>query len=228
MKELAFKLKAQPGENDERLIENFRNNFFKLLEKTQGRLNQYVQDDNVVIQDEEIREILLNSLENVVIVGSCIDWDNFFSQFDMWDIRQDMDQFLLWMQQYIDERSAAYNETEFVRNMDSDVLQKVIDYCFKEYVLDCNNFEEEYLGLNQEQIITIVKILKTLTSITVEKGYSYKRAMSVSYEMFVWSEEIFNFFWRVIDKNRDVLWRDIVMQKLNSLEEELENMKSKG
>lgn len=227
MKELALKLKTEPGVNDEILIENFKTNFSKLLEKTQGKLNQYVKDDNVDIEDAEIRDILVDSLENVAIVGSYVEWDVFFSQFDTWDISQDMDQFLFWMQQYIDERSSAYKETAFVREMNFDLLQKVIDHCFEEYILVYNSFEEEYLGLNQEQIINIVKVLRTLASMIVERGYSYKHTMSVSYEMFVWPEEIFKLFWNVIDGNRDVLWRGIVMQKLNSLEEELKDMKEK-
>lgn len=227
MRELALKLKTKPGVNDERFVENFKINFFKLLEKTQGKLNQYVQDDNVEIEDTEIRDLLVNSLENIAIVGSYVDWDKFFSQFDAWDICQDMDQFLFWMQQYIDERSGAYKETAFVREMNFNELQEVIDHCFKEYILVYNSFEEEYLGLNQEQIMNIVKVLRTLASMIVERGYSYKHAMSVSYEMFVWSEEIFKLFWNVIDGNRDELWRGIVMQKLNFLEEALKDMQEK-
>ena len=221
MKKIEFKLKSEPEIKDKKYIDIFKDNFTKFIDKSEGKLNQYVKKDNVEINDIKLHNLLVDTLNNIVIVGLYIDWNHFFTQFEKWDLYQNMNQFLIWMQQYIKDRNFSYEETDFVRSMNYDALKDIIDHCFYNYILEYNAMEEKYLDLNQNQIITIVKILRTLIVLIIENNYSYKTSFDTSYEMFIWDESVFKLFWEIINNHQDVLWRITIMQKLNSLEEEL-------
>lgn len=226
MKEIEIKLLQSLSEMEERLINEFKSNFILLLKESGCKLNQYVYDDDLDIEDDTIQNILSSVLKNIAIISEKIDWNAFFEQFNG-EYYKNIDQFLLWLQEYVDERSKAYIETSFVRKLSYTELQKILSYCFTEYILVINDIEDEKYGLKREQIKILIKLLRTLIEMIIEKNYSRTTSWTISYEMFSWEEDTFECFWEIINQNREVLWRNIVMQKLNNIEGELNRIKEK-
>ena len=226
MGKLEYRLKAEPGEKGKEILDMFKEKFSSLLDKTEGNLNQYVKSDKVEIQDPEVTELLWGVLSCVVDVDAYIDWDKFFGQFDIWENREKMDRFLLWMQEYVDDRTEAYRETAFIREMDKEVLSQTLRYYLKTRILNYGDMQMPEMALEADKEKVLVKVLRTLISMTLNGEFDYTGVCLDACETFAWSEEIFRIFWRVINERRPDLYSIIIIHKLKSLEKEIEKLKS--
>lgn len=221
MKNIELLVNDNAGEKEQQIVIKFANDFWGFLEKSDFKANVFVQGDNLSIEDDKIGDLAAGMLDNIVVVSLNADLESFFKKLEKEKYYEDINMFIRWLQGCVEERAYAAQSIGFFKEINWEKLKKAIEHCFERYILVTNSYEKNYDGFSREQLEVIVKVAFTLIEMIIVYNYSYEAAKEETYRMFVWKEEVFEIFWDLIEKNRECLWKNAMMQKLLELDKKV-------
>lgn len=221
MKNIELLVNNNVGEKEQQIVIKFANDFWEFLEKSEFKANVFVQGDNLAVEDDEIGDLVAGMLDNIVVVSLNADLESFFKKLEKEKYFEDINLFIQFLQGCVEERAYAAQSIGFFKETNWEKLKKAIEHCFERYILITNSYEKSYDDFSREQLEVIVKVAFTLIEMIIVYNYSYETAKEETYRMFVWKEEVFEIFWDLIEKNRECLWKNAMMQKLLELDKKV-------
>ncbi len=215
------------SERELEIVKTFEKNFWEILRMSDYKANQYVKDEQLIIDNNEIGNLATDMLDNIVIVSLNADLEGFLEKLEEEPYFKDNNLFIQWIRVCKEEREYASEDIKFFKNIEWDTLRTTIKHCFEYYVLTTNPYEKEFEGVSKEQLEIIAKVAFTLIEMIVVYNYSYDASKKRSWQMFVWEEKVFEVYWELIEKNRDMLWKNAVMQRILNLDKKVNAISNK-
>lgn len=221
MRNVELLVRNNTGEKEQQIVTRFANDFWEFLEKAEFKVNDFVQGDHLSIENDEIGDLAARMLDNIVVVSLNSELESFFKKLEKEKYYKDINLFIQWLRGCVEERAYAAQSISFFKETEWEKLKNAIEHCFNYYILVTNSYEKSYEGFSRDQLEVIVKVAFTLIEMIIVYNYSYEASKEETYQMFVWPEEIFEVFWDLIEKNRECLWKNAMMQKLLDLDKKV-------
>ena len=213
-------------------MKNIRSNFqtdglnrieelFAIMSESSGHnLDQYISGNSLVISDDitaklmhdikifikEVQE-LIKETEEIQMLIPRLKREN--------DNNTNNDNFLEWLEGYLYDSVKPYQDAKCLRAADLDKFKRVTTYVFNNMILsNIGNEDIDTEIAEEKEVLSFRKILMTFINRVIcyndNKLYIFKNM----YRRFGLSEEKCEFWWDIVNDNRDRLWKIMFMKNL--------------
>lgn len=210
-------------------VETFTGLIDQILQECDYNLDQFVKGNSLAITSDKSEkfQIELRKLIEMapMVFREANNKDKFFSALKEKDYYEKNEKFFNFLEKYIDVINKPYEEAAFLRNMKQEVFEKMSLYCLENMILSVINKDnlDETFG-EEKHMFLLRKIMFTFINMFIVDNYSREYAISSMEEMFGINKEYCEFWWNLIEKNDDKLWRITVMKKYNRIENKLNQL----
>ena len=203
--------------------------FNTILEESEFNLNEFVKSNSVSISNQ-MSEGFSESLKQFVdlvpnIVKQLDDADSFWSIFENIDDYEKNDKFIMWLKKYAESVNRPFEEALFLRKIDEKVFQKLSNYCFENLILrDIGKKRINSEIGDIKQILILRKIIFTFIEMIVVDNFSKENAFDNMERMFGIKASYCEFWWDLIEKEQDKIWKIMIMKQCSRIENKLNNL----
>lgn len=204
--------------------------FTKMSENSGHNLDQYISGNSLVISDDITAELmhdikifikevqeLIKETEEIQMLIPRLKREN--------DNNTNNDNFLEWLEGYLYDSVRPYQDAKCLRAADLDKFKRVTTYVFNNMILsNIGNEDIDTEIAEEKEVLSFRKILMTFINRVIcyndNKLYIFKNMD----RRFGLSEEKCEFWWDIINDNRDRLWKIMFMKKMNVMEDRLNQL----
>lgn len=203
--------------------------FNEILEESEFDLNQFVKSDSLAVPND-MSETFLESLKQFVsmvpdIVKQMDDAENFWSIFENLDDYERNNKFIIWLRRYAEAVIRPLEEAMFLKETSEESFQKLTNYCFENLILrDIGKKRIDREIGDIKQILTLRKIIFTFIEMVVVDNFSKENAFDNMESMFGIKDSYCEFWWNLIEKNEDKIWKIMIMKQYSRMENKLNQL----
>lgn len=200
-----------------------------ILEESEFDLNQFVKSDSLAISNQ-MSETFLESLKEFVntvpdLVKQMDDAEAFWSLFENLDDYEKNNKFLSWLRRYTEAVIKPFEEANFLKEISEETFNKLTNYCFENLILrDIGKKRIDQEIGEIKQILILRKILFTFIEMVVVDNFSKENAFDNMEKMFDIKEAYCEYWWSLIEKNEDKIWKIMLMKQYRRMENKLNHL----
>lgn len=200
-----------------------------ILEESEFDLNQFVKSDSLAISNQ-MSETFLESLKEFVntvpdLVKQMDDAEAFWSLFENLDDYEKNNKFLSWLRRYTEAVIKPFEEANFLKEISEETFNKLTNYCFENLILrDIGKKRIDQEKGEIKQILILRKILFTFIEMVVVDNFSKENAFDNMEKMFDIKEAYCEYWWSLIEKNEDKIWKIMLMKQYRRMENKLNHL----
>ena len=225
MKNLFIKL------DEDRLdIKRLEELFNMILVDSEYNLNQFVKSSDTLSVTKETSDDFSENLKEFIelfpeVVNSIEDKERFWSAFQNLDDIDNNNEFIHWLQRYVDSVTKPIEEAAFIKELDFETFKKMSAYCFKNLILqDVGKKRIDKTVGDEQQIQILRKALFTFCDMVISDNFSKENAFDNLSRMFGMEESYCEIWWKYVEQNEEKLWRILMMKHQKNLENKVESL----
>lgn len=192
----------------------------KLMEEApQGDLN--LLDDN--LQIETLKEDLTNELADFSREAE-------FSNSLLKELQEKYPAEDFWgeISQRLESVLRPYRETAFLRDMDEESQKQYLLETFESMIhyQEPWSYLSKHLDVGEKQLQVTYRVQNTLTQWVIEGRYSKRFFQQECMSYFLWTDNLSEFLWNLLDKNRAMLFDRAMLKTSQEIERQLDKTSS--
>lgn len=113
----------------------------------------------------------------------------------------------------IQQSLAPFEETQFLRDLNSDTFDETMIYMFDNMILHSELIEtiQQNTGLDEKHTVVTLKLLNTILDFIIVKRYTFNHFQESLYNLFRFNEQQIKFLWDLFIKNSEELQTAILL-----------------
>lgn len=197
------------AENSDHVDQYFKT--LEMIKESNGdNLNQYVKGERFKLPGE-LRNDFTEFIDLVQLLFRKIDYADYIKR-----MKENIgeDQFWDGIQKIFEKKSRSYYETDFIRSMNRETFESVINEVFNKHVL-LHDRIKEMENLDYKQVLKVIKLLNTVISLVHEDLLSqegFRRKASIMFDL---DDARIAFLWSLVNQHKDDLRYMIMLRMMN-------------
>lgn len=219
----SIELSVNPENGIERVLDIYK----KLLEISDGNMDQYVNEDLFNIGNSPLEKYSEELQEFMDTVSKlCVSQQSEILMNKLKDISQNYrcSVFLKWLNEYAETTADVVRETLFIQNIDVCKFEKMAAFCMENYILVNAGEYAEQNDWNKDQLRILKNIIYTAAELRITMNFSEKYAEEIMCEKLYIDAKYSRVILHMVDQNYERLWRVIFIRKQKSIDEKLDQI----
>ncbi len=206
-----------------------------LLEKlmrSEFNLNQLIKGSALEITGDMPKELRIELKEFLDMIPEL--YSETKSLEDIYQILESVEytekkaKFYEWIYRYVEAVTKPFKETEFITKLEDETFNKMTEFCF--YNLILKNVGKDGIqksGWDVEQMLVLRKVMYTFLDIIICDNLAKENALDNMKKHFGVGEKYCQIWYEFIEKNKEDLWKILIMKKYNRIERKLDQLLEK-
>lgn len=219
-------MESTKSEFQENGMNRIKELFDSLYESSGHNLNQYISGDSLTVSHEISDELRDNIKDFLTIMREMVkqvgDIKIILEQIDK---RPDSEKFMGWLEGYLYDSVRPYEEAKYLRETDLEQFRKVTAYVLENMIIQ--NIGDAYIDTTvaeKSQILCFRKVMYTFVVRVIGYNDSKEYIFNSMNKHFGLNVEKCEIWWELVKGNEDKLWKIILMRKMNSIENRLNQL----
>lgn len=217
-------------ENPKRSIEQALEIYKRIVDVSDGDLDQYVNGEVLNIENSSLEkhiEEFQEFLDIVIQLYAVQNSDILTKKLEDTSQNNKCAVFLNWLNEYAESASYVMKETLFIQKMDVDNFGKMTEFCMENFVLKNSGEYVEENNWDKKELRILKNVINTAAELRITENLSEKYAVEILRKKMFLDAEYSKIVLRMIDKNYELMWRTIFIRRQKNIDEKLDRILSK-